>query len=47
MVNKTSAMVSDLLAKVGDDSEKRSGILSQSIQAFTETRIVGEFFEKW
>jgi predicted translin family RNA/ssDNA-binding protein len=45
MVKVTSTMVSELLAKVGDDPEKRSGILSQSIQSFTETRMMQNFFE--
>ena len=43
MVNETSTMVSELLAKVGDDPEKRFGILSQSIQSFTETRMMQNF----
>lgn len=45
MVEETSNMVSELLAKVGDDPDKRFGILSQSIQSFTETRMMQQFFE--
>eukprot|EP00930_Biecheleria_cincta_P009513 TRINITY_DN111279_c0_g1_i1.p1 TRINITY_DN111279_c0_g1~~TRINITY_DN111279_c0_g1_i1.p1 ORF type:complete len:455 (-),score=105.44 TRINITY_DN111279_c0_g1_i1:92-1456(-) len=45
MVADTSKMVSELLAKVGDDPDKRFGILSQSIQSFTETRMMQNFFE--
>ena len=44
LVSETSNMVSELLSKVGDDPEKRFGILSQSIQSFTESRMMQNFF---
>lgn len=45
LVAETSDMVSDLLGKIGDDPEKRSGFLSNAIQSFTEARMMQHFFE--
>lgn len=45
LVTETSDMVSELLGKIGDDPEKRSGFLSNAIQSFTEARMMQHFFE--
>lgn len=45
LVEETTEMVAELLGKIGDDPEKRSGFLSNAIQSFTETRMMQHFFD--